>query len=461
MLSLVICCAVSVSIVAGYNGRSGSRKATEASAKSLNEIQAEREANEQKIAELENKIASLEGSENDQKAYQENLLDQIALIKDNIALLNSELEALEADIKATEDNIQNLDQEIVNQEAEIEAHVELFKERMNEMYVSGNENIASVLIGSSSFYDVMSRIDMANQMAEYDEKLINGLLSDIEQLENNKSSLQTEKLTLEMKRESQEKRKEEKESALSELDEKMLSTQSEIDRLERERQIAEGEIADINNIIASLDAEEEEIYETIRRAEEEQRRKEEEDRRRQEELALQQQQQQSGNSGSSSGTPSVQQPTYTPPVQSSGSFIWPAPGFSYISSYYGPRWISDFHNGIDIGDAGIHGGAAVASQGGTVIAVSSSCTHDYPKNSRNEACGCGGNYGNYVLILHDSTYSTMYAHLSSVSVSVGDYVSQGQVIGYIGNTGFSTGAHLHFEVRVNGWAQDPMLYVSR
>ncbi|MBR3760095.1 MAG: hypothetical protein IKK47_03775, partial [Ruminococcus sp.] len=212
-LSLVICCAVSVSIVAGYNGRSGSRKATEASAKSLNEIQAEREANEQKIAELENTIASLEGSENDQKAYQENLLDQIALIKDNIALLNSELEALEADIKATEDNIQNLDQEIVNQEAEIEANVELFKERMNEMYVSGNENIASVLIGSSSFYDVMSRIDMANQMAAYDEKLINGLLSDIDQLENNKSSLQTEKLTLEMKRESQEKRKEEKESA--------------------------------------------------------------------------------------------------------------------------------------------------------------------------------------------------------------------------------------------------------
>ena len=457
-ISLIACCAVSVSIVAGYNGRSGSRKATEASAKSLNEIQAEREANEQKIAELENKIASLEGSENDQKAYQENLLDQIALIKDNIALLNSELEALEADIKATEDNIQNLDQEIVNQEAEIEANVELFKERMNEMYVSGNENIASVLIGSSSFYDVMSRIDMANQMAEYDEKLINGLLSDIEQLENNKSSLQTEKLTLEMKRESQEKRKEEKEEALSELDDKMQYTQQEIDRLERERQIAEGEIADINNIIASLDAEEEEIYETIRRAEEEQRRKEEEDRRRQEELALQQQQQQSGNSGSSSGTPSVQQPTYTPPVQSSGSFIWPAPGFSYISSYYGPRWISDFHNGIDIGDAGIHGGAAVASQGGTVIAVSSSCTHDYAKSY---GCGCGGNYGNYVLISHDGTFSTMYAHLSSVSVSVGDYVSQGQVIGYIGNTGFSTGAHLHFEVRVNGWAQDPMLYVSR
>ena len=459
MLSLVACCALSVSIVAGYNSSGGSKKATEASAKSLNEIQAEREANEQKIAELENQIAALQNNENDQKAYQETLLDQIALIKDNIALLNNELDALAADIQTTEDNIKNLDQEIIDQEKAIEENVELFKKRMNEMYVSGNENIASLVIGSSSFYDVMSRVEMANRMAEYDEKLINGLLSDIAQLEKNKNDLETEKLTLEMKHESQEKRKEEKETALSELDDKMQYTQSEIDRLERERQIAEGEIADINNIIASLDAEEEQIFEAIRKAEEEQRRKEEEERRRQEQLALQQQQQQQqgGNSGSSSGTPTVQQPTYTPPVQSSGSFIWPAPGFSYISSYYGPRWGRN-HNGIDVGDAGIHGGAAVASQSGTVIAVSSSCTHDYPKGY---GCGCGGNYGNYVLISHDGTFSTMYAHLASVSVSVGDYVSQGQVVGYIGCTGFSTGDHLHFEVRVNGYANDPMLYVSR
>ena len=459
MLSLVACCALSVSIVAGYNSSGGSKKATEASAKSLNEIQAEREANEQKIAELENQIAALQNNENDQKAYQETLLDQIALIKDNIALLNNELDALAADIQTTEDNIKNLDQEIIDQEKAIEENVELFKKRMNEMYVSGNENIASLVIGSSSFYDVMSRVEMANRMAEYDEKLINGLLSDIDQLEKNKNDLETEKLTLEMKHESQEKRKEEKEMAHSELEVKMQYTQSEIDRIERERQIAEGEIADINNIIASLDAEEEQIFEAIRKAEEEQRRKEEEERRRQEQLALQQQQQQQqgGNSGSSSGTPTIQQPTYTPPVQSSGSFIWPAPGFYYISSYFGPRWGRN-HNGIDVGDAGIHGGAAVASQSGTVIAVSSSCTHDYPKGY---GCGCGGNYGNYVLISHDGTFSTMYAHLASVSVSVGDYVSQGQVVGYIGCTGFSTGDHLHFEVRVNGYANDPMLYVSR
>ena len=75
-------------------------------------------------------------------------------------------------------------------------------------------------------------------------------------------------------------------------------------------------------------------------------------------------------------------------------------------------------------------------------------------------CGCGGGYGNYVIISHDGTYSTLYGHLASAAVSVGQYVNQGDVIGYIGSTGWSTGAHLHFEVRVNGSACDPLGYVS-
>ncbi|MBP3309501.1 MAG: M23 family metallopeptidase, partial [Ruminococcus sp.] len=141
---------------------------------------------------------------------------------------------------------------------------------------------------------------------------------------------------------------------------------------------------------------------------------------------------------------------------SGGGFMWPCPGFYYISSYYGYRWGRN-HNGIDVGDAGIHGGAAVASKSGTVIYVANSCTHDYPKST--VGCGCGGNYGNYVLIQHDSTYTTIYAHLASVAVSVGDTVQQGQVIGYIGSTGWSTGDHLHFEIRAHGYAQDPMAYL--
>lgn len=464
-LSFVTCSALSFALVAGYNVSSGKSRATEASAKSLNEIQAEREANNQKIAELENQISSLQGSENDQKAYQETLTEQIELIKENINLLNTELDAIATDIESTEENITDLDKKIIDQENEIDEKVELFKQRVHDMYVSGNDNMASILVGSSSFYDIMSRVEMANRMAEYDENLINGILDDIEDLEKNKKDLESEKLTLEMKLESQEKRKEEKESTLTDLDDKMQYTQSEIDRLEREKQIAEGNIDELKKINEAYDAEEAAIFEAARKAAEEQKRKEEEaERQRQEALLQQQQQQQQTTTGggdvSTPDTPSdpvAQEPVYTPPVQNTGSFMWPAPGCSYISSPFGARWGRN-HNGIDIGDAGIHGRAAVASQSGTVIAVSSSCTHDYPKNS---GCGCGGNYGNYVLISHDGTYSTMYAHLASVNVSVGDYVSQGQAVGYIGCTGFSTGDHLHFEIRVNGYANDPMGYVSR
>lgn len=462
-LSFLTCSALSFALVAGYNNvSSGKKSATEASAKSLNEIQAERDANNQKIAELENQITALQGSADDQKAYQETLMEQIELIRENIGLLNTELEAISSDIEATEKNIGDLDQKIVDQEKEIDESVELFKERLFNMYVSGNDNLASIVVGSSSFYDIMSTIEMANRMAEYDEELINGILDDIESLEKNKSELETEKLTFEMKLESQEKRKEEKEASLSDLDEKMQYTQSEIDRIDREKQIAQGKVADLKKINAEYDAEEKAIYDAIQKAAEEKKRQEAEaERKRQEALANQQQQPATGNGGTTTdpGTPDMpaDPDPYVPP-QNTGGFMWPAPGFSYISSPFGARWGRN-HNGIDIGDAGIHGGAAVASQGGTVIAVSSSCTHDYPKNDG--GCGCGGNYGNYVLISHDGTYSTMYAHLASVNVSVGDYVSQGQVIGYIGCTGFSTGSHLHFEIRVNGYATDPMGYVSR
>ena len=240
----------------------------------------------------------------------------------------------------------------------------------------------------------------------------------------------------------------------------MEQTQAEIDRIKKEQSRLEGDKADLVAKNKALQADEDAIIaEAIRKENEriaEEKRQEEE--RRQQLLQQQTTTVPSNNGGNETVTsPTVTEPPYTPPVTPSAGFMWPAPGCIYISSGYGARW-GTMHRGIDIGDAGIHGKAAVAAQSGTVIAVSNSCTHDYPKDY---GCGCGGNYGNYVLISHDGTYSTRYAHLSSVSVSVGDYVSQGQTIGYIGSTGWSTGDHLHFEVYVNGAAQDPMNYVSR
>ncbi|WP_295069768.1 murein hydrolase activator EnvC [Ruminococcus sp.] len=452
-LSFVTCSALSVGIIAAYPMISGSSN-TKASAKTVAELQEERKANEAKIADLQTQIDSLEGNKNAEQQYQNTLKDQIEIIKNNIELLTKELASIEADIETTQNNIDALDKSIVNQQEAIDKKVEVFKERLCAMYVTGNDNLATVVVGTSSFYDMLSRVEMVNRIASYDEELINDILNEINQMEQDKQDLESERLTLVMKQDDQKKRKEEKDAEMEVYYEKTRQSQAEIDRITLEQQTLESDKADLAAMNAEFDAMIE--AEIQRQAEEAQRAYEarvaaEQEAARQAQAAAAQQAAQNGESY----TPTYSEPAYIPAPSASG-FSWPAPGFCYISSGYGYRW-GTTHRGIDVGDAGIHGGAACAAKDGTVISVCNSCTHDYAKNS---SCGCGGGYGNYVVISHDGTYSTLYGHLASACVSVGQYVSQGQVIGYIGSTGWSTGAHLHFEVRVNGVAQDPMGYVS-
>ena len=107
--------------------------------------------------------------------------------------------------------------------------------------------------------------------------------------------------------------------------------------------------------------------------------------------------------------------------------------------------------------AGAGGRSIRVSTSGTVIQYCNDCTHDYAKDG---SCGCGGGYGNYVVIDHGNGYWTLYGHMQYTTVSLGDTVSQGQKIGVVGTTGWSTGDHCHFEVRQNGEPVDPTQYVS-
>ena len=454
VLSFLTCTALSMGIVAAYPTLTNDADTVRA-ARTIAEIQEQRKANAEKIAALESQISDIEGDKNYEKQQAAYLEEQIDIIQENINLLNAELEAIKADISTTETNITNLDNDIISQQAAIDENIELFKQRLCMMYMNGNDTSASIVLGSSSFYDMMSRVHMINRIAEYDDKLIDDIVTKIESLEQSKKDLEREKLNLSMKLDEQNKRKEEKDAEIAVLNEKMQYTQYEIDRLAREQAELERDKAEVEAEQAQLKAKEDAWYAEIKRQEEEaQRRWEEEQKRKQEQLLLQQQQQNNNSGGGSVSAPS--QPSYVPVTPSQSGFAWPAPGFSYISSYFGPRWGRN-HNGIDVGDGGIMGGACVASQSGTVIAVVNCCTHNFAKNY---SCGCGGGYGNYVLISHDGTYSTIYAHMTSAWVSVGDYVSQGQTIGSIGCTGHSTGAHLHFEIRVNGVAQNPLNYVG-
>jgi murein DD-endopeptidase MepM/ murein hydrolase activator NlpD len=122
---------------------------------------------------------------------------------------------------------------------------------------------------------------------------------------------------------------------------------------------------------------------------------------------------------------------------SAAGFVWPVHGV--LTSYYGWRW-GRMHEGIDLAVA--NGTPVVASASGTVIVA-----------------GWMGGYGNLVVVDHGNGIATAYAHNTSVTVGVGSRVAQGQLIAYSGNTGNSTGPHVHFEVRVNGSAVDPLGYL--
>jgi murein DD-endopeptidase MepM/ murein hydrolase activator NlpD len=128
---------------------------------------------------------------------------------------------------------------------------------------------------------------------------------------------------------------------------------------------------------------------------------------------------------------------YTAHPPSASGFIWPVS--AGITSGFGMRW-GRMHEGLDLGAS--YGTPIHAAAAGTVI-----------------NCGWLGGYGNLVVIDHGGRFSTAYGHQSQIAVGCGQHVEQGQVIGYVGSTGHSTGPHLHFEIRIDGEAVDPLGYL--
>lgn len=128
-----------------------------------------------------------------------------------------------------------------------------------------------------------------------------------------------------------------------------------------------------------------------------------------------------------------------------GIWAWPLPGHRQITSVYAAADRSDNHTGTDIAGGQCYGASIVAANDGTVIFSQAGQT----------------GYGHYVIVDHGGGYSSLYAHMSSISVSVGQKVTRGQTeIGKVGETGWATGPHLHFEVRINGKPTNPMAFIS-
>lgn len=459
------------------------------SAETLSELQEERKTNESKIAEKQKELESLQSDLSQQEAYQKALQEKITLQQENLDIVCEELDRINQSITETEAAISDTEDEITVMEADIQIGLDEFKLRLRAMYVQGNDSLASALVGATDFYDLLSKYELMSRVANHDNDLVNDLKDKLEACNEKKAQLEDEKSNLDQQQTEQQAKKDEFTTTITDLQNTYAETDEAKEQMERQKEQLSGDVDELEKNNAALDAEEQKIKDEIAKAAAAEKKKQEEAaaalKKQQEaaaaaEAAKKQQEaannssnnsnssnssnnsssnnsssnnssnnSSSGNSSSGSGSSTV-----TPPA-SSGGFSWPCPGFYSISSGFASRW-GTFHGAIDIA-GGNAGAAVVASKGGTVVRVVTGCSHNYPKNS---SCGCGGGYGNYVIIQHDGTYSTLYGHMASVAVSAGQTVSQGQTIGYVGSTGFSTGFHLHFEVRVNGTKVDPMQYLS-
>lgn len=314
-----------------------------------------------------------------------------------LSSLNMQIASLQSDITAKEKEIDNL----TNEESEAN---ELFKERMRALYEDNSLSYVDVILNSTSISDFFYRIDVIRQISDYDQNVITQIVNKKEVIEDSKKELETKQTEIEKVQAQAEAKKATVQQLSNENQAVLNSINSDITEYEKQLKAEEQEAARIESRIKALLA----------------------------------QQAKSSQSGSGTGT--------TNQTPSASGFIWPCPASKTVTSPFGNRYHPltgkyTKHNGIDIG--GPNGCNIVASKAGTVI------VSEYSSS-----------YGNYIIVNHGGGYTTTYAHLSSRLVSVGASVSQGQVIGKEGSTGWSTGPHLHFEVSVNGVRYNPLNYVS-
>ncbi len=386
LMMVVVMCFVFV-------GQQGSQSVS-VEAKTLSQLQQERDALNAKIVESQkkqkeyaNQISATQNSIAKEKENKEAIANQIEVTESIITDLDEKISLLEAEISATEDLL-------VEQEASIVQGVEDFKQRLRAMYLSGNDSMAAILLGSTDFFDMLMKLELCKRVAKHDNDMIESLI-------DMKNQYEATKLTLETQKTEEEATRAEYQSNKEYLDGLYAKSQDMIDYLAAQEQQYK------NMTAAAIKAEEDAEAEI-------------------EKVIKQMQDLQSKYVG--------------------GTFLWPVPGFNYISSYYGMRW-GRLHKGIDIAGKGIYRANIVAANSGKVIYASNSYIPGY-------------SYGKYVIIDHGGTYSTLYGHCDQVLVSVGQTVNRGDVIAKVGTTGNSTGYHLHFEIRVNGVANDPMKWFS-
>lgn len=368
------------------------------------------ETNE-KIKKLEGDISNAKELKEEYQKQIEILEEQISSYQDFIASCDSEIEQINQEIKAQEDSIE-----------ETKTRLKL---RIRFVVAYGDSPL-TILLGNDSFAGFVGKEATAKSMSSYEKSLIEEINRSIAKVKEKQAQIEAKK------------------AAADKANAELVDKQDQL--ADKEKVVA----AKIKELYANSDELKQEVKK-IERAKQEL--ESEINRIIQEEKAKEKAKEQNSGgsqSGEESNTPSEQynQSSLLP-------LSWPTPGYTYITSYFGGRddpfapGVYENHGGIDISGSGIGGKPIIAAADGTVTM------------SQYNQWG----YGEYVIVSHGlyngQLFTTHYAHMRARNCVVGQTVKRGDVIGYVGTTGSSTGNHLHFEVRLDGVKKNPLYYLNR
>lgn len=403
---------------------------------------------EDSISDLEQQLQQLEQENQKYQKILDDTKSDIAEKEEYKSALVSKVQVLDEKIAVTREKISSLNDDIKEKQdaydkglSEVEDQFDALANRLRILYMSGNATDLEIIFGAKDFSDLIDKMELVKSLANSDKELISEIQTKLDELSTKKESLEADKKDLETQQASLKSDQDEFNKLISDNDEILKNLYASNSEAQNSLESAALQSDEIEAKIS-------EYYAAQKAAAEH---------------AAQASQSSSSSSSSSNSSSSSSSGSSSSGSSSSGSssvivpsgsgFAWPTPGFVSLSS----EWFEDRevynHGGIDIAGAGIMGTPVVAAADGTVVATNSSCTHNWGKSY---SCGCGGGYGNYVMISHAGGKMTVYGHLTSLTVSSGQSVSRGQVIGYVGSTGNSTGPHLHYECRLNGVRYNPM-----
>lgn len=407
-------------------------------------IQAEIDNLQSQSAEIQQKKADLKAEIESNRGEAKSVVTQKSEIDRSVELTHEEISNIEAQMQEYNRLIASKQEELdvlLEEEANRSAQ---YKLRLRAMEENGTKvSYWEVLFNSSSFSDLLGRMEMIQEIEDSDQQMLAKLKQSAQKVAASREELAAEKVALAEKKDELAQAQQTLDEQRKEADALLQELSANISNMEDEVSSFESMEDELVNQIAAKEVE----YQNALAAEEAERRRQEEEQR----------QQNSNNNDSNNSNNNSNQNnsdnnsndnsnSNTGGISSSG-FMYPLPaGTSYVSCAYGYRIHPvngnySFHSGVDLAAGG--GTPIYASRSGTVTTATYSDV-----------------YGYYVTINHGDGFSTLYGHMTHYIVSAGQYVSQGEVIGYVGTTGWSTGNHLHFTIYYNGSTVNPMNYIT-